>query len=159
MSNRREAREHVMQALYAQELSKSTAEDVIETVLQDALTDATSMAFAKKLLLRTLSRRDELDQIIGQHAENWDLGRIATVDRVVLRMAVCELLTFEDIPPKVTIDEAIEVAKRYSTDKSGPFINGVLDAVLLDLQRQGRLQKSGRGLVGMDSIRDRATPS
>lgn len=148
-----------MQALYAQELSESTAEDVIETVLRDALTDAASLAFAKKLLLRTLDRRDELDAIVSQHAENWDLGRIAAIDRIVLRMAVCELLAFEDIPPKVTIDEAIEVVKRYSTDKSGPFVNGVLDAVLLDLQRQGLLQKSGRGLVGMDSIRNRTAAS
>ena len=70
-------------------------------------------------------------------------------------MAVCEFLSFEDIPPKVTINEAIDIAKRYSTDKSGKFINGILDATLLDLQKQGRLKKSGRGLIGMQSIQSR----
>jgi N utilization substance protein B len=71
-------------------------------------------------------------------------------------MATAEFLEFEEIPPKVTIDEAIEIAKVYSTDDSGPFINGVLDSVLMDLHEQGRLEKSGRGLIGMDAIRERA---
>ena len=70
-------------------------------------------------------------------------------------MAICELLTFEDIPPKVSINEAIEVAKRYSTSKSGKFINGILDAVLISLQREGRLRKKGRGLLGMENMSTR----
>nr|WP_243663960.1 transcription antitermination factor NusB [Rhodothermus marinus] len=70
-------------------------------------------------------------------------------------MAICELLAFEDIPPKVSINEAIELAKKYSTEKSGQFVNGVLDAVVLDLQRQGRLKKSGRGLIGMETLLQR----
>ena len=77
------------------------------------------------------------------------------IDRNVLRLAVCELLFLEDIPPKVTINEAIDIAKRYSTEKSGEFINGILDAALLDLQKQGRLKKTGRGLIGMQSIQSR----
>jgi N utilization substance protein B len=71
-------------------------------------------------------------------------------------MATAELLEFEEIPPKVSIDEAIDIAKKYSTPRSGNFINGVLDSILMDLERQDRLHKTGRGLVGIDSIRDRA---
>jgi N utilization substance protein B len=69
------------------------------------------------------------------------------VDRLTLRMAITEFLHFEDIPPKVTINEAIEVAKSYSTEQSGTFLNGILDAVLKTLKTEGRLRKSGRGLV------------
>ena len=67
------------------------------------------------------------------------------------------MLSFEDIPPKVSINEAIEIAKKYSTPRSGQFINGILDAALMDLHQQGRLVKSGRGLVGMGSLRARTT--
>jgi N utilization substance protein B len=156
MSSRREARERVMQALYAFELGGGDVQHVIETLLRTTLEeDPESLRFAESLFLRTLDHTGAADALIKQHAENWDLERIALIDRILLRMAVCEFLAFEDIPPKVTINEAIDIAKRYSTDKSGQFINGILDAAVLDLQAQGRLKKSGRGLVGMQSISDR----
>ena len=72
-------------------------------------------------------------------------------------MAICEMLSFPDIPPKVSINESIEIAKKFSTENSGKFINGILDAVLLVLYEEGRLRKSGRGLVGMDTVEQRAT--
>lgn len=129
----------------------------INTILQPALgEDAENLKFATSLFLRTIDTTEESDAIITKHAENWDLSRIALIDRILLRMAICELLNFEDIPPKVSINEAIEVAKRYSTPRSGQFINGILDAVLLHLQQEGRLKKSGRGLVGMESMGDRS---
>lgn len=147
-----------MQALYARELSDGSAEHAIKTILRPELKgDAKTFRFAKQLFLRTLDQAREIDEIVSRHAENWDLDRIALIDRILLRMATCELLTFEDIPPKVSIDEVIEIAKRYSTDQSSSFINGILDAVLLDLHEQGRLNKSGRGLIGMDSLRDRVS--
>jgi len=74
-------------------------------------------------------------------------------------MATTELLKFEEVPPKVSVDEAIEIAKRYSTPRSGTFVNGVIDAILLDLHDQGRLNKTGRGLIGMDTIQERAGSS
>lgn len=159
MSNRREARERVMQALYAREIAGGDVRHFIDTLIKPHLKgDPEIFRFAESLFLRTLERNEELDEIIGRHTENWDLSRIALIDHIVLRMAIAELLTFEDIPPKVSINEAIEVAKRYSTSKSGQFINGILDAALVDLQDRGLLKKSGRGLVGMPSIQDR-TPS
>ena len=157
MSNRRQAREHVMRALYALELAEGTPEHVIHTMVEPVLEDdPNNLDFAKKLIRRAVDRSSEADKIISAHAENWDLDRIAAIDRALLRMATCELLTFEEIPPKVSIDEAIEIAKKYSTPKSGPFINGILDSILMQLQREGRLHKTGRGLIGMDSIRERA---
>jgi len=159
MSSRREARERVMQALYAFELGGGDAEHIIRTWLKPKLAeDPAGLEFATSLFLRTLDCAESADEIISSHTTNWDISRIALIDRLLLRMAICEMLTFEDIPPKVSINEAIEVAKRYSTSKSGKFINGILDAVLLDLQREGRLKKAGRGLIGMDSIRDRVAP-
>ena len=146
-----------MQALYAFELGGDEALHVIDTVIKPHLSDTPErLKFATSLFLRVIENTEEADQAIAQHTKNWDISRIALIDRLLLRMAICELLSFEDIPPKVSINEAIEVAKRYSTSKSGKFINGILDAVLLDLQHTGRLKKSGRGLVGMDSIRSRA---
>ncbi|QXD13745.1 transcription antitermination factor NusB [Rhodocaloribacter litoris] len=156
MTTRREVRERVMQALYAFELGGGDAAHIIRTLLKPQLAeDEAGLRFAETLFLRVLDRREEADAIIATHTENWDLSRIALIDRLLLRMAITEMLAFEDIPPKVSINEAIEVAKRYSTEKSGKFINGILDAVLLDLQKNGRLKKSGRGLIGMETLRDR----
>ena len=146
-----------MQALYAFELGGGDAEEVMQNVLRPGFEeDETSRRFAESLFLRTLDRLTEIDQIIGRHLENWDFERVALVDRILLRMAVCEFIAFDDIPPKVSINEVIEVAKRFSTPKSGQFVNGILDAVLLELQQAGMLRKSGRGLVGMQTIRDRS---
>lgn len=145
-----------MQALYAFELSGGDVPHIIRTLLKPKLGDEpTVLQFAESLLLRTLDLVETTDALISRHADNWDIARIALVDRILLRIAVTEFLAFEDIPPKVTINEAIDIAKLYSTEKSGQFINGILDAVLLDLQQEGRLRKSGRGLVGMQSIQSR----
>lgn len=156
MSTRREAREHVMKALYAHEQSGGDANHIIQTLITPELNDdLEARTFAEELFQATLDHMGEVDDIIRSHAANWDLERITAVDRSLLRMATTELLEFEEIPPKVSIDEAIEIGKRYSTDDSGPFLNGVLDSVLMDLHQQGRLDKSGRGLVGMETIRER----
>ena len=146
MSSRREVRARVMQALYAHDLSGDEVAHVIKHLLKPKF-EGTALRFAERLFLATLDRRDEADELIEAHARNWELGRIAVIDRMILRMAITELLHFEDIPPKVSINEAIEVAKSYSTDQSGTFLNGILDAVLGTLRTEGRLRKSGRGLV------------
>ena len=86
-------------------------------------------------------------ELIDRHSKNWDLERIALLDRILMRLAIAELTSCNDIPVKVTMNEAIELAKRYSTDKSGTFINGILDAVIEELQKDNRINKLGRGLV------------
>jgi len=86
-------------------------------------------AFAKKLLAGALEARPKIDAIITAAAQNWDLRRMAVVDRNILRMAIYEMLFADDIPAKVSINEAIELGKRFSTKQSGSFINGILDRI------------------------------
>lgn len=160
MSTRREAREHVMKALYAHEQADGNPDQIVYTLIDAPLEeDPSTREFAERLFRTTLGTMEEADEIIEKHAKNWEIHRIAVVDRCLLRMATTEFLKFEEIPPKVSVDEALEIAKKYSTPRSSTFVNGVIDAVLLDLHDQGRLNKSGRGLIGMDAIRERAESS
>lgn len=152
MRKRRKAREYVMQALFAHELGDGDTEHTVTTVLKpcEEEVDRETYDFAVNLFLRTLDHLEELDEIIAAHTTNWEVGRIAVIDKILLRVALAEFLYTEDIPPKVSINEAIEIAKAYSTPKSSQFINGVLDAALEHLQEEGRIEKSGRGLIGMN---------
>lgn len=100
--------------------------------------EAAVRLFSDPLIRGALDKRDELDAVIVKHAKNWALDRIAAVDRNILRLAIYEMLFREDIPPVVTINEAVDIAKRYSTEDSGRFVNGILDKVKLDLSRPAR---------------------
>ncbi|MBM4168497.1 MAG: transcription antitermination factor NusB [Ignavibacteria bacterium] len=144
---RRIVRERVLQALYAYELSREPIEFVVQQILSDLNGQPTMTDFAKRLIMKVVGTSDELDAIIRERVANWEFNRLAILDRIILRMAICELLYFEDIPPKVSINEAIEIARRFSTEKSDKFVNGVLDSVLEDLREGGRLKKTGRGLL------------
>ena len=93
------------------------------------------LQFATKLVEGTLERRDEIDAKLQSVTRNWDIRRMAIVDRNVLRMAVYELMWCDDVPHKVAINEAIEVGKKFSTANSGGFVNGILDRIRIDLQR------------------------
>ncbi len=147
-SKRRQVRERVLQALYAFELSGDDAEHVLKTVIEPAFEgERTYQDFARKLFLRAADARTEADTLVERHLQNWELSRLALTDRLVLWIGVAELLYFEDIPPKVTLNEAVEVARAFGSDNSAGFVNGVLDAVLADLRAAGRLNKTGRGLV------------
>jgi len=146
-----------MQALYAFAVGGDDADHVIETVIDPQMgSDKESRDFSVRLFLKTSDMTEEADAIVERYTENWELSRIALIDRILLRMGICEMLHFPDIPPKVSINEVIEIAKRYSTDRSGQFINGILDSVLLDFHREKRLKKTGRGLIGLDTIARRA---
>ncbi len=98
-------------------------------------------AFADPLIQGTLEHRDEADTIIKKHAKNWELHRIAAVDRNVLRLAIYEMLHRDDIPPVVSINEAVDIAKKFSTQDSGKFVNGILDKVKGELMRPARVVK------------------
>lgn len=100
--------------------------------------EAAIRLFADPLIRGTLEKRPEIDAVIARHAKNWSLDRIAAVDRNILRLAIYEMLNRDDIPPVVSINEAVDVAKRFSTDESGKFVNGILDKVKLDLPRPAR---------------------
>jgi transcription antitermination protein NusB len=95
--------------------------------------------FAEPLIRGTLEHLEDLDAKIQLYAKNWNLHRMAVVDRNVLRLAIYEMLYREDIPPVVSINEAVDVAKRFSTEDSGKFVNGILDKVKADLMRPARI--------------------
>lgn len=102
--------------------------------------------FARILLDKAIQLTPQIDEMVERLAQNWELERIALIDRQLLRMSLAEMIAFVDIPTKVTINEAIELAKRYSTDKSNVFINGILDAARDEMVASGKIVKEGRGL-------------
>jgi N utilization substance protein B len=103
--------------------------------------EATMRLFADPLIRGTLEHRDAVDAVIKKHAQNWELHRIAAVDRNILRLAIYEMLHREDIPPIVSINEAVDIAKKFSTQDSGKFVNGILDKVKGELMRPARIVK------------------
>lgn len=148
MAQRREAREAALQALYANEISKDTSTHITTTVLKPKLrNDKDALEFAEQLFINVVDNQQTVDELISNHIKNWRIERLTTVDRLVLRMAIAEFLFFQQIPTKVTMNEAIEIVKRFSTKSSGNFVNGILDSVLKQLQNEDRIDKSGRGLI------------
>lgn len=144
--SRRKLREKSLQILYAYELFNDSLDVMFEEMLKD-IDEEDAKEFVKSLTLLTIKHREEFDEMIKQIVKNWELERIAVIDRILIRMATCELLHFPEIPPKVSINEVIEIAKRYSTDQSDKFINGVIDAILKKLKSENRIIKHGRGLI------------
>lgn len=108
--------------------------------------DETVKDFGERLFQLLYEKDEELLGIIEPSLKNWDADRVAIIDMILLKMAVCELLYFPTIPAKVTLNEFVEISKLYSTDKSKDFINGILDRLMKKLQAEGRIQKKGRGL-------------
>jgi N utilization substance protein B len=143
---RRIIREKVLQFLYAFEMNAANKDSMIKETLKD-VEDAADREFANDLINQIILNEKKLDELIKARVDNWDLSRIALIDRILLRMGICEILFFPDIPPKVSINESIEIAKDYSTSSSGKFINGILDAILDDLKKDDKLNKKGRGLL------------
>ncbi len=146
MSSRRKAREIALQACYAFEFSGNTPRHVIETTILVMDEPAAVIDFAIALFEKTISQKEEFDKLIMARATNWDFTRIAVLDKIILRLIICEFLNFQYIPPKVSIDEGIEIAKKFSTEQSSRFVNGIADAILADLKARGNIEKSGRGL-------------
>ncbi|MCS7054117.1 MAG: transcription antitermination factor NusB [Ignavibacterium sp.] len=147
---RRLVREKALQVLYAFEMNNDQIQRHIDEIFTE-IKDENDKEFGSKLVFRVISNKDEFDKLIEGKTNNWEMERIALIDKILLRMGICEFLFFEDIPPKVTINEIIEISKVFSTEGSGKFINGILDSILSDLKKSGKLKKSGRGLLD-DSI-------
>ncbi len=117
------------------------------TIIPKLFKDEEDEEFAQNLLRRASYNDEMLEAEILGNTPNWDQDRIATIDKVLLKMAICEFLKFPSIPVKVTINEYLELAKEYSTPKSSIFINGVLDRLVKKYREEGRLNKAGRGLI------------
>jgi N utilization substance protein B len=111
------------------------------------LKDKEDLDFAQKLLTKTLLNNTALVREIEGKTPNWDKDRIADIDAILMKMAICELLNFPSIPERVSINEYLEIAKEYSTPKSSIFINGILDKLVREYRQQGKLKKTGRGLL------------
>lgn len=109
--------------------------------------EESDVQFYKRLYTLTLSHNNEYEERIEQKLQNWELERMMGLDIILLKMALCEFTEFPDIPIKVTINEYIELAKTYSSNKSKLFVNGMLDKMAVDLKEEGKLNKMGRGLI------------
>lgn len=107
--------------------------------------------FGKTLLRKTIINHNQYRDLINQYTQNWEIDRIATLDVLIMEIAISELIEFPSIPIKVTLNEYIDIARFYSTPKSNEFVNGVLDKIVADLKKDNKIIKTGRGLLG-DSV-------
>jgi N utilization substance protein B len=167
MGKRREAREHVVQFLFQYDLNppedlNRALDEFWETQRAAAIAEdkgpatwgehhelppptaeeAETRLFADPLIRGVIEHRDAIDEKIKAHSKNWDFHRIAAVDRNIMRLAIYEMLYREDIPPVVSINEAVDVAKKFSTQDSGKFVNGILDKIKGELMRPGKTVQS-----------------
>lgn len=130
MVKRRLVREFCLQILYILEISDLTVSDLSNiTAKHSSVLEPNLLEFYRKLLDATITNINEINKIIKSISLNWEMDRMAATDKCILRMAVCEMCILKHAPPAVIMDEAIELAKKYSTEKSGRFINGILDNV------------------------------
>ncbi|MFA5142720.1 MAG: transcription antitermination factor NusB [Candidatus Omnitrophota bacterium] len=134
MRKRTKAREIALKILYAVDITGDEPKECIDRYWKgEEDKDAEVRAFANSLVLGTANKLKEIDKIISGVATNWHLERMAVIDRNILRFAAYELLFIAEIPPKVTINEAIDIAKRYGDSESGKFVNGILDKINKDI--------------------------
>ncbi len=141
MKSRREAREIVLKVLYRMEATGDSAEEAYNDICMNWSRSPFDEVYARRLLKKIITNTEYIYTILKNIVKNWDIERIAIIDRNILCIAICEVLYFDDIPPKVSMDEAIEIAKIYSTSDSGKFVNGILDRVVRR-KRQG--EKKGK---------------
>ena len=136
MRPRRKAREIAMQVLYGLDVSRGNLKETIDLFWKNFDVPEKVKAFSSTLVEGAWNNRKQIDTLIGGCAENWSVERMSRVDRSILRMAVYELLYCRDIPPKVAINEAIDLGKLFGSENSGAFINGVLDALYTKLRER-----------------------
>tara|TARA_Y100001934_G_scaffold145386_1_gene174585 strand:+ start:28 stop:483 length:456 start_codon:yes stop_codon:yes gene_type:complete len=125
---RRKAREVTMQALYALEINNGFPKDVLE-LCDDSFNNSENDMYTRELFNCVVEKQSWADDLISQCLENWEYGRVAILDKILLRMGVSEIYHMDDVPPKVSISEMVEIAKVYSTEESSSFVNGILDTI------------------------------
>jgi transcription antitermination factor NusB len=128
---RTQARECALQILYQYEMNPEPMPEILRKFWsqQDETFSEEIRSFAEKLALGTVEYQAEIDKVLERHADNWELARMAMIDRNIMRFATYELLYLADVPPKVTLNEAVNLAKKFSQEESGKFVNGVLDKI------------------------------
>ena len=141
MGTRRQARELAMQALFYMDMRKAASEEMLENFCGCFRPSKKSRSFFTKLVNGVLGTKDQIDALIERFSQNWNISRMSCVDRNVMRIAVYELLYCDDIPPKVSINEAVDIGKKFGTQESGAFINGIMDSIREALVKEDTLQK------------------
>ncbi len=128
---RTQSRECALQILYQHEMNPEPMPEILKLFWsqQDEVFSDEVRTFAEKLALGVMENQLEIDQVLGKYADNWELSRMAMIDRNVMRLATYELLYLADVPPKVTLNEAVNLAKKFSQEESGKFVNGILDKI------------------------------
>ena len=135
MSRRRKAREIILQSLYADDISGTGwKESLKNTVERRGSTDET-VEYAERVISNIIESREELDKMIKESLENWKLERVAVVDRIILQIALAELIYCQEVPTGVIINEAIEIAHKFSSGKAGSFVNGILDKLAKEVRK------------------------
>ena len=141
MGTRRKARELAMQALFYMDIQNNASVEMLAHFCENFQPSEKSQPFFLKLVNGVLETKGELDALIDRFSKNWDISRMSCVDRNVMRIAVFELRYCDDIPPKVSINEAVDVGKKFGTEESGAFINGIMDSIRGELENKGKLNK------------------
>ena len=141
MGTRRQARELAMQALFYMDMQKDASEEMLEDFCGCFCPSKKSRPFLIKLVTGVLETKGRIDALVERFSQNWQISRMSCVDRNVMRIAVYEMLYCDDIPPKVSINEAIDIGKKFGTQESGAFINGIMDSIRGSLEKEGALNK------------------
>jgi N utilization substance protein B len=139
MGTRRQARELAMQALFSMDMQNDLSARMLESFLENFRPPQKARPFFSTLVNGVVEHRLELDAIIERFSKNWKISRMSGVDRNVMRIALYELIYCADIPPKVTINEAVDIGKKFGTEESGAFINGIMDSIRDALVKEGAL--------------------
>jgi N utilization substance protein B len=135
MGTRRRSRELAMQALYFMDINKCASQEMLERFCENFPPSAKTKPFLITLVVGVLETRPEIDALIERFSKNWKINRMSFVDRNVMRIAVYEMLCCPDIPPKVSINEAVDIGKKFGSDESGAFINGIIDSIRIALEK------------------------
>ncbi|MCK4224210.1 MAG: transcription antitermination factor NusB [candidate division Zixibacteria bacterium] len=141
MSARRKARELTLKALYAYGIAGTDPEQIVDDIISPSLIKTEAKEFSRSLFFKVIQNIKEIDTLIKDHVKSWDFSRIASIEKNLLRMGICEFLFFDDIPSTISIDEAIELAKKYADKDSKNFVNAVLDSVLKGLEQKEQRRK------------------
>lgn len=141
LGKRRKSRESALQVLYQRDITGQDGARGLAQLREHLRPEEGEVEFTDRLVQGVLDHGQEIDQVIEGHSENWRLGRMPAVDRNILRIATFELLYCEEIPPKVTLNEAIELGKRFGSDESASFINGILDRIMSEVGHRKTIAK------------------
>lgn len=152
MGKRRRSRETALKLLYALDITQEPVDALLQASWLDTVVPEAVREFSVALVVGVMAHRDEIDTLVQEWSMNWSLERIGVIERNILRFAIYELLFLTDIPPNVTINEAVEVAKRYGTDEAPSFINGILDRIKQEIEtRAGERPATLTGLSHLPS--------